>query len=165
MKPKLYSSTENNCDTHAELIACIIQVECSRFFNEHLGKSQSEQKIIVRDFQEYICNELTNNILEVNWQLEYVPSARKKDSVDIYGHNENIKIIIELDKHRADQVAKKFVSRSALFGDEPIVYISLCYPGTNNMNPSECIKYFDYCKKYPVEWEMNIQASLSNNKN
>ena len=50
-----------------------------------------------------------------------------------------------MDAHRADQVAKKFLSRSALFINENIIYLSLCYPGTNSMNKKECVKYFDYC--------------------
>ena len=79
--------------------------------------------------------------------MEYSPHSGKRDSIDIFGSNKDICIVIELDKHRADQVAKKFLSRNSLLIDKNLFYISLCYPGTSNMNSSECIKYFGYCKK------------------
>ena len=93
------------------------------------------------------------------WETEYKPSKAFKDSIDIFGSSTDnkFKIVIELDAHRADQVAKKFLSRSALFNNENIVYISLCYPGTVRMSKSECIKYFDYCSI--------ISKSLSGNSN
>ena len=54
-------------------------------------------------------------------------------------------MVIELDKNRADQVAKKFVSRMALIPSTTVYFVSLCYPGTENMNKAECEKYFGYC--------------------
>ena len=68
-------------------------------------------------------------------------------------------VIIEIDATRADQVAKKMMSRffwtilhqgktplrnemSCFPDNTPIVYVSLLYPGTNAMNPEECKKYF-----------------------
>lgn len=72
-------------------------------------------------------------------------------------------VIIEIDATRADQVAKKMMSRFSwaiqtqkkIYGREgndikeeisipadSIVYVSLLYPGTNAMNPEECKKYF-----------------------
>jgi hypothetical protein len=55
-------------------------------------------------------------------------------------------VVIELDKHRADQVAKKFVSRIAILPPTTIYFISLRYPGTDDMNRPECEKYFSYCE-------------------
>lgn len=73
-------------------------------------------------------------------------------------------VIIEIDATRADQVAKKMMSRfswailhqgktplrnemsrnemSSFSDNTPIVYVSLLYPGTEKMNPEECKKYF-----------------------
>lgn len=70
-----------------------------------------------------------------------------RDSVDIFGNNEDILIVIELDKPRADQVSKKFLSRNALFDKTKLIYIAICYPGTDAMPRGEIIKYFDYCNK------------------
>jgi hypothetical protein len=55
-------------------------------------------------------------------------------------------IAIEFDAARADQVAKKFVSRSALLQKENLIYIAYCYPGTKSMSLPEVIKYFGYMK-------------------
>jgi len=84
--------------------------------------------------------------------LELRPST--KEAIDVFGKTDSALVVIELDKNRADQVAKKFVSRSATFKNEKIYYISLCYPGTDRMNLSECVKYFGYCADYPRELAM-----------
>jgi hypothetical protein len=145
MKPKLYEYSSKE-SVVGIVIDCISNFDCSTYFTTHIGKSQSEQKIIVGKFQEALCNALSESNPTIKWEVEYLPHNSRKDSIDIFGSNENINIVIELDKHRADQVAKKFVSRNSLLIDENIFYISLCYPGTSNMNSSECIKYFSYCK-------------------
>lgn len=53
-------------------------------------------------------------------------------------------VVIEFDSARADQVAKKFVSRIAQVPNDNLVYIAYCYPGTRSMNLSEVNKYFVY---------------------
>lgn len=104
-----------------------------------------------------ICDFLNLNYNEYTWETEYKPSSEYRDCVDIIGFSKthNFKIVIELDAHRADQVAKKIVSRMALFIDENVIYLSLCYPGTKKMPKNECVKYFDYCSV--------IANNLSNN--
>lgn len=89
------------------------------------------------------------SLSEYKWEIEYKPSDDCKDSVDLYGYSsdEKFSIILEIDAHRADQVAKKFVSRTSLFIDANVFYISLCYPGTKKMSKAECSKYFNYCAK------------------
>ena len=146
MNPKLYEHTSKEADI-GNILSCISNFDCSSYFGTHIGKSQSEQKTIVNSFQVSICNSLAESVPTMKWQMEYSPHSGKRDSIDIFGSNKDICIVIELDKHRADQVAKKFVSRNSLLIDKKLFYISLCYPGTSNMNSSECIKYFGYCKK------------------
>lgn len=70
-----------------------------------------------------------------------------RDSIDIFGGCQYGNIVIELDSNRADQVAKKFVSRSVLCGDANFLYVSYCYGGTKVMEKSEneVMKYFRYC--------------------
>ena len=77
--------------------------------------------------------------------MEHRPSSKNRDSIDIFGEGKGFVVAIELDKNRADQVAKKFVSRMAMLPPTKIYFISLCYPGTQNMNKPECRKYFSYC--------------------
>ncbi len=86
--------------------------------------NQQEQKLIVDNFQVSMCLALSLAVPDLKWQQEYAPHSTMKDSIDIFGSSENFNVVIELDKHRADQVAKKFVSRSALL-DKVIFYISL----------------------------------------
>lgn len=144
MKPILFEFT-SKAGILGEVIECISGYECSSYFDNHLEMNQQEQKLIVDNFQISMCLELTQTLIGFKWKQEYAPHNTKRDSVDIFGSGDGLNVVVELDKHRADQVAKKFVSRSALF-EEPIFYISLCYPGTSKMNPIECKKYFNYCK-------------------
>jgi hypothetical protein len=94
--------------------------------------------------KEYLAQSLTNYC----WDTEYRPNESIADRIDIYGQSNvnNVKIAIELDPHRADSVAKKFVSRIALLEANDMIYVSLCYPGTNRMSKNECKKYFNYCQ-------------------
>lgn len=127
---------------------------------ERLTKyTQSEQKIIIADFQNQLLTAFIHSIHSITWTKEYKMGERK-DSIDIYGKENrgSYNIIIELDKPRADQVAKKIVSRIAKFLDEPFIYIAICYPGTNRMNPNECIKYFEYGKE--IINKINSNAKL-----
>jgi hypothetical protein len=53
-------------------------------------------------------------------------------------------VIVEFDSARADQVAKKFVSRVAQVPNSSLIYIAFCYSGTKSMNLNEVNKYFVY---------------------
>ena len=120
-------------------------LDCSRFFSDHIGQDQSSQKAVVARFQNRVLLVLAEALPEVAWELEHRPSRTSRDSLDIFGQGEGFVVAIELDKHRADQVAKKFVSRTAILPATTIHYVSLCYPGTDRMNATECQKYFGYC--------------------
>jgi len=82
---------------------------------------------------------------DITWSIEYCPSRQSRDSIDIFGKGKEFVVAIELDKNRADQVSKKFVSRMAILPETNVYFISLCYPGTKKMSKSECKKYFNYC--------------------
>jgi len=145
LKPKLYDKSTTSSDTLNSIVSCISNIESSLYFKSHIGKSQSEQKVIVADFQDKVTESLSKALTNISWETEFSPSTTKRDSIDIYGQGNDFVVAIELDKNRADQVAKKFVSRIALLPNTKIYFISLCYPGTDKMNKSECIKYFGYC--------------------
>jgi hypothetical protein len=114
----------------------------------YITPKKHHNKTITKELHTDILNYLESNFPIFNWEIEYKPSNLYKDSIDIFGESESndVKIIIELDAWRADQVAKKFLSRSALFLEDNLIYVSLCYPGTKNMSQNECQKYFTYCK-------------------
>ena len=131
--------------------------------------TQSEQKTIITVFQNQLLKVFTNSIHSIEWNKEYKIGGRR-DSIDIYGKDKksNYNIIIELDKPRADQVAKKMLSRIANYLNEPFIYIAICYPGTDKMNLNECIKYFEYGKKIVNNINRNaklIGCIIDNNLN
>ena len=144
MKPELLVKSDDDTALSA-IITCISSVKCTKFFSDHLGKSQTQQKHIVADFQEAARSILAREMPNIEWSMEHCPSRQNRDSIDIFGKGNGFVVAIELDKNRADQVAKKLVSRMAILPPTSIYYISLCYPGTDKMNKSECEKYFSYC--------------------
>ncbi|WP_442765419.1 hypothetical protein [Sulfurospirillum cavolei] len=146
MYPQLLKKSYFQNDIYEDILTAIKSLESQDYFDELIGKSQPEQKEMVKKFQKDLFSILREKIVDVRWELEYQPKSARRDAIDIYGKTEGFIIIIELDKHRADQVAKKFISRSALFANEKIFYISLCYPGTEKMSKPETIKYFEYCQ-------------------
>ncbi len=109
---------------------------------------QKEKGVVVKQFTSDILQHLSECTKSFQFDDE-VPAVGARDRFDLLGSIPNKAfpgaIVIEVDAHRADQVAKKFVSRSALLKDEPLVYVAIVYPGTKNMNSIECGKYFKYC--------------------
>lgn len=77
-----------------------------------------------------------------------VGTKGNRDRYDIIGQSKNLPvIIIEVDTHRSDQVAKKVVSRIAMNANKEILYVTLLYPNThtNSMaEKKECQKYIDF---------------------
>ena len=86
-------------------------------------------------------------IWDMECRVKSILGKQYKDKIDILGTFAKFKVIIEIDTSRADQVGKKMASRMAVYCDEPILYVAICYPGTAQMNVNECIKYFDYGKR------------------
>jgi hypothetical protein len=146
MNPKAIVVSSND-EVLQSIVACISGIECSRFFSDHLGKSQSEQSSIVRSFQELAKSELADVVHDIEWSTEHCPNSHSGDRIDIFGKGAEFVVVIELDKARADQVAKKFLSRMALLPPTKLYFLSLCYPGTKGMNQPECKKYFGYCSE------------------
>ena len=160
MYPHLQVKSREDDDLLEMIISIIEGVDCKRYFSNHLRESQSEQKTIVSGFQKIIFQALAKDIPDVKWELEYRPSELSRDSVDIFGETNSFVVAIELDKHRADQVAKKIVSRMAILPDTRVYFISLCYPGTKNMSKPETIKYFGYCSNLAKRMN-NIYAGFT----
>ena len=127
------------------IITSLTSINCSEHFSEHDGRSQPEKRSIVGGFQGIVRFSLERAIPEIEWSEEHRPSRTNRDSIDIFGRGLEFVVAIELDAWRADQVAKKFVSRMALLPATTVYFISLCYPGTERMNREECEKYFGYC--------------------
>ena len=118
-------------------------LDCKLYVHGLTNLSQSNQKIKIEELQNYILNHLKTHHPSFNWKTEYKVSE-KRDAIDIYGEDGGNILIIELDKWRADKVAKKLISRTALLINNNIGFISLCYAGTTTMSKPECLKYFKY---------------------
>ena len=116
------------------------------------GKIDSKKKKNVKkNLQERLRGDLERAFKpiypELKWDIEQ-PLNEGGDRADIRAiDSSNWEIIIEIDTARADQVAKKIVSRFYHILESPWqnkIYVALCYPGTKKMNSNECEKYVGY---------------------
>ncbi|WP_404812354.1 hypothetical protein ACIRNY_01165 [Capnocytophaga canimorsus] len=100
----------------------------------------------VSELQNTLLQFLKQKLPNYNWSKEYFPSQDSRDRIDIFGENKSdLPIVIELDPHRADSIAKKFVSRMSLMKGKEILYVVFMYPGTKKMSIKEAEKYLKYC--------------------
>ena len=111
-------------------------------------KNNADLRILVTELQNNLKNHLQTCLTNFAWQLEYKANPDRKDSFDIYGFDiaTDRNIVIELDPHRADSIAKKFVSRLALMVNHNLLYVAYLYPGTDNMPKNEANKYLLDCE-------------------
>lgn len=132
------------------IAATLLAVDCASAFASLLGSGQPVQREIIKTFQNALCAQLneSNPAAACAWQAEVRASEKYRDAFDLYLRptldGVTYHVIIELDKPRADQVAKKFLSRVSHTINEPLIYVTFCYPGTNKMSKPETIKYFGY---------------------
>lgn len=140
-----------------------------------LEASVSQKKDNVEECLQGPLNEKLKEVFNASfptleWETEY-PINDCGDSVDIHtSDSKDWEIIIEIDATRADQVAKKFVSRFAHIlesSEENVIYVVLCYPGTDRMPLPECEKYIDYGEKILKKIHQKahfISAMIENDK-
>ena len=134
-------------------------------FQKHLINSNNRKHKTIEAFQKCLAATLSSNCKKNCQECKYIVETKPEngceyklyqnyweevnDRADI--RRENIifdeidyELIIEIDATRADQVAKKMMSRFcyATLRNKPIVYVALLYQGTKSMNSDECKKYF-----------------------
>ena len=118
-----------------------------------VGKTMSTQK---RELQDLLKKEFETNLSPCSADVEHLLASEiegdgSRDRCDVYAATSTYQIIVELDATRADQVAKKMLSRyyyaNKMANGKPTVYICLLYPGTDSMNPTECVKYMGMGKE------------------
>lgn len=115
------------------------------------GKTTTVQKM---NLQSLLAEEFQSNLSPCSADIEHPLSSDEngnRDRCDVYAETSTYQIIVELDATRADQVAKKMLSRyyyaNKMANGKPTVYICLLYPGTDSMNPTECVKYMGMGKE------------------
>ena len=127
---------------------------------KHRSRPASERNFhgYIDAFQNGIKNYLSNNA-NGTWGVERQKSNRpENDSIDIYGQCNDTNWIIEIDTTRADQVAKKILSRVALWGlENPINYVAILYPNTQR-GKNECEKYLYY--GYKLLKKINTKSKI-----
>ena len=118
-----------------------------------VGKTMLAQK---RELQDLLKKEFEANLSPCSADVEHLLALEiegdgNRDKCDVYAATSKYQIIVELDATRADQVAKKMLSRyyyaNKAVDGKPTIYICLLYPGTESMNPAECVKYMDMGKE------------------
>jgi len=127
-----------------------IEVLCEAVKESLAILSKSRSKVtdhsLVEEFQKNIADILNQISPDYSWEIEHKPSRRSEgDSIDIFGYSRKLPSwIIEIDAYRADQVAKKLLSRVALWGlKDSIEYVAILYPNTQN-GKKECEKFLRY---------------------
>jgi hypothetical protein len=133
-----------NCDP---IIAEIVKGTCQLggCIQQHLNRENQNDHSNIANFQKQLCEYLNQNT-NYSWASEQKPNYRTEgDSIDILGVCQNCpNYIIEIDATRGDQVAKKLLSRIALWGIEKnsiVRYIALLYPNTQGGGKSESEKF------------------------
>lgn len=111
-------------------------------FKYEYDKKTKDVKILQEELYLFLKKEFG----EYQWYTEYQFEKSRKDRFDIYGIKDKQHIIIELDPHRADSIAKKFVSRLAMAKSLCLTYISFLYKGTDRMSIKEAKKYLSDCE-------------------
>lgn len=117
----------------------------------------------VKEFQDELTGRLNsqNPSTGLTWNEEAKTAHRSEgDRIDIYGHSTaEPDWIIEIDATRADQVAKKFVSRLALWGlKDSIEYVAVLYPDSQG-GKSECEKFLRYA--YDMAHRINSKSNVT----
>ena len=110
-------------------------------------KTTPEQKT---ELQKLLAEEFGVKLNSCEAEIEHpigTGISGNRDRCDVYVKTSEYQIILEIDATRADQVAKKMLSRyfyaNKMAENKPTVYVCLLYPGTDSMNPNECIKYMN----------------------
>jgi hypothetical protein len=128
-----------------------------------VGKEIDHSKVV--DFQIEIRDELRKyhkSRKDYWWEKEQqCPGRMEKDSIDILGRAPHKpKWIIEIDATRTDQVSQKLLSRLTLWGKKnPIQYVAILYPDSQNSGQSACEKYLRYGNE--IVKKLNDKSSVT----
>ena len=139
-----------------EILCKAIKKNLETLKGREIGKHEPIEK-----FQDEITESLNSSPgNDIPWKTEQEKGRRpEQDKVDILGgEKKKKKWIIELDATRANQVAKKILSRVALWGLKfPINYVAILYPDTQT-GEKQCKKYLHY--GYEVLKQINKKSKV-----
>lgn len=122
------------------LLSSINSPHIYNYIDLHLNRHNSNDHSYIKKFQEAIQNALLKQGYNIQKEVP-VSSGIRGDKIDLLCDDNGQSWIIEIDATRADQVAKKFVSRIGMLGIKNAVsYVAVLYPDTRN-GKQECLKY------------------------
>lgn len=115
--------------------------------DNHLNRNKAinahkSVELFQKDLTDYL-KQKTN----MPWEVEKGQSKiAVKDSVDVFCDYGDSTWILEIDALRHDQIAAKFLSRIALWGDnkKPVNYVAILYPRSGSDSKNVAIKYLHY---------------------
>lgn len=135
MIPTLKTAVENN----------------KQHLQAHILRDNNNDHSAIKAFQEAVVQEMNTVTNSSDWDKEIVLIEGQKDRIDILGRDaKDYEWVIEIDTQRADQVAKKALSRIAVksANKKPFNYVAILYPRKEYNNINECIKYLRYAKLF-----------------
>jgi hypothetical protein len=95
-----------------KIIEIVTAVETTDLHNLE-SLDQTSQKQLIDTFQNRVHAKLEKILPNMNWRSPHKLTQERRDEVDIYGtfssEDDKGAVIIEHDKWRADQIAKKFL--------------------------------------------------------
>lgn len=128
-----------------------IQTLCSQIVKTISGfkpnyANPSGTKIPGKEIQDPLLSLLERSYPEIFWAKEQSFGSQSRDRIDILGvdYDRNLKIVIEIDNARADQIAKKALSRISQITGSNLIYIAVTYSNCNGSESSlkkEAAKY------------------------
>ncbi len=130
-----YNPNENNRE-----ILSIIEKVLTKITVLELKATNSKSKYVSRLIkQEFEESEVKTNVCAEKKFLE-----NNSDKIDIEIIYNEVIIIIEIDNLRADQVAKKVLSRTSSHSNQNLIYITYCYDSESAKgHKDECLKYIN----------------------
>jgi len=125
---------------------CSAILSAQKHIENHLNRANVNDHSNIDSFQDEMLKNIPTSIIP-KWQIEYDKLNGYSDSIDIFGENEDEVCMIEIDASRADQVAKKMLSRFALWqlscSKKKLIYVAILYP-QNSSSRNECEKYLEF---------------------
>lgn len=148
---KHYNINEDN----SKIIECLNE----SFQNLKLSQLKKERG---KNKSLYVSKVIEGVINETKLQANIYPEKKFLetigDTIDIQIDFTHTSVIIEIDNLRADQVAKKVLSRTAAFSNKSIIYVSLCYDSKSAKgHKDECLKYINIHFKNYFEYFSKIE--------
>lgn len=143
------SASSDSSHQHPALKA-FLQRLCDVLSQTPLPSRVAEEENLGKQTEQALLQALIQEFGEAFWKHDKTfIHVSHRDRADFYTQqqlgDQLYTIIIEADPTRGDSIAKKFVSRVACTTATSLVYVTLCYQGTQEGTVYESKKFMQYC--------------------